>query len=155
MGGIGSGDWYRFDKKSTIEESLTLAMRDVRGRISPHSGHITWTWAGGNKSSVSYRVTWDNEPTVTLHYGLRDNKDVQILIRLQTTPTQFGGERWWFTCPLIVCGVACNRRVGKVYLPPGARYFGCRKCHDLSYQSCQEAHQLERLLGRLKARLRF
>jgi hypothetical protein len=28
--------------------------------------------------------------------------------------------------------------VGKLYLPPPARYFGCRHCHDLTYTSCQE-----------------
>ena len=25
----------------------------------------------------------------------------------------------------------------KLHLPP-ARYFGCRRCHDLTYTSCQE-----------------
>jgi hypothetical protein len=64
-------------------------------------------------------------------------------------PTQFGGKRWWFICPLIVHGIACNRRAGKLYLPPGARYFGCRKCHDLTYRSRQEAHQAERFIARL------
>ena len=150
MGGIGSGSWYRFDKKSTVEESLTLAIRDFRGRIYPHSsGTFSWTWAGGNKSSIGYFVTWGAGPTITLHYSWRDRKDVQISIHLETTPTQFGGERWWFTCPLIVRGVACDRRAGKLYLPPGARYFGCRACHNLTYRSSQEAHQAERWLDRI------
>src|SRR5262249_33440709 len=74
---------------------------------------------------------------------------VNIPARLEATPTQFGGRRWWFLCPLIARGMACNRRAGKLYLPPGAKYFGCRKCHDLTYRSCQEAHQAERLFGRL------
>src|SRR5205823_10573823 len=87
--------------------------------------------------------------TVTLHYRWRDTEDVRIPVRLETTPTQFGGRRWWFTCPLVVRGVPCCRRVGKLYLPPGARYFGCRKCHDLSYRSSQEAHQAERVFGKL------
>jgi hypothetical protein len=30
------------------------------------------------------------------------------------------------------------RRVGKLYLPPGERYFGCRCCHRLTYRSVQE-----------------
>ena len=64
-------------------------------------------------------MTWGDGPTITLHYRWRDSEDVRIPVRLQTTPTQFGGERWWFTCPLIVNGVACNRRAGKLYLPPG------------------------------------
>ncbi len=61
------------------------------------------------------------------------------------TATQFGGQRWWFTCPITINGVACNHRVGKLYLPPYAKYFGCRHCHRLSYRSCQEAHQDERM----------
>lgn len=149
MGGLGSGNWFRWQgKKATVEESLVLAMRDFGGRIHPHSlGTFTWTRAGKNESSVGYFVKWRDTPTVTLHYRWRNSEDVRIPIRLQTTPTQFGGERWWFTCPLIVNGVACNRRAGKLYLPPGAKYFGCRKCHGLTYRSSQEAHQAERLLG--------
>jgi hypothetical protein len=85
---------------------------------------------------------------MTLHYRLNGREDVRIPVRLQTTATQFGGERYWFTCPLIVNGVACGRRSGKLYLPPGARYFGCRKCHQLSYCSSQEAHHAERLSRR-------
>lgn len=147
MGGVGSGDWDRFGKKSTVEESLTLSMRDFRGRIYPYSsGNLAWAWAGGNEASVGYRVTWGDERTITLHY-LWDGEDVRIPIRLQSTPVHFGGQRWWFTCPSIVGGEDCNRRVGKLYLPPGARCFGCRKCHDLTYRSSREAHQMERLFA--------
>src|SRR6516165_10598970 len=152
MGGMGSGSWYRWQgKKSTVGESLVVSMRDFRKRLYPGSaGTFTWTWASGNKSSISYFVAGSAEaPIVTLHYRWRDAEGVRIPVRLETTPTQFGGRRWWFICPLIVRGVVCNRRAGKLYLPPGARYFGCRKCHDLTYRSCQEAHQTERSFGRL------
>jgi hypothetical protein len=37
----------------------------------------------------------------------------------------------------------CGRRVGKLYLPPGASYFGCRHCYELTYKSCQESHKLD------------
>lgn len=148
MGGSGSGNWCRWNKKSTVEESLALAMREFRGRLHSHAAcTLTWTWTSGSKSSVGYFVSLGDVPTIMLDYRWRDAEDVKIPIRLQTTPTQFGGRRWWFTCPLIVNGVACNRRVGKVYLPPGARYFGCRACHRLTYRSCQEAHQAERLFA--------
>ena len=148
MGGLGSGNWDRFDKRSTVEESLAVAMSDFYGQIYPHSsGVFTWTWAQHNKSSIGYSVTWGDVPTVTLHYIWRDSEDVRIPVRLQATLMQFGGKRWWFTCPLMVGGVACNRRAGKLYLPTGAKYFGCRMCHDLTYRSCQEAHQEERSNG--------
>jgi hypothetical protein len=152
MGGWGSGDWYRWQgKKSTVEESLIVTMKDFRSRLRcGASGSFSWSWAGGNKSSISYFVARNGTAlTLTLHYRWRDSEDVRIPIRLQTTPTQFGGQRWWFTCPLMSRGVDCNRRIGKLYLPPGARYFGCRICHDLTYQSCQEAHQQERLFAKL------
>ncbi|MHB1423319.1 MAG: hypothetical protein ACYC3I_09020 [Gemmataceae bacterium] len=29
-------------------------------------------------------------------------------------------------------------RVGKLYLPPDSRYFGCRHCHKLTNRSAQE-----------------
>lgn len=156
MGGLGSGNWYRWqERKSTVEESLGVAMRDFRGRIfQGAAGTLHWTNShSGNKSSVGYFVTWGDVPIITIHYRWRDSEDVRIPVRLQTTPTQFGGERWWFTCPLIVNGETCNRRVGKLFLPPGAKYFGCRNCHKLTYRSCQEAHRSDRIFGRLAAEL--
>ena len=44
---------------------------------------------------------------------------------------------WWFICPLIKDGIACNRRVLKLYIG-GGKYFGCRHCYELTYQSCQK-----------------
>jgi hypothetical protein len=43
-------------------------------------------------------------------------------------------------------GRECGRRVGKLYLPPRARDFGCRRCHNLIYRSSQHAHAFDRLL---------
>jgi hypothetical protein len=42
-----------------------------------------------------------------------------------------------FLCPLITNGEAGGARVKKLYLPPGARHFGCRGCYHLTYTSCQ------------------
>src|SRR5262249_52455844 len=157
MGGFGSGNWFRWKpRKATVEESLVLSMRDFRKRLfQAAAGKIIWTWPGGNTATLGYSVSRDHDaPTITLSYRWQDTEDVRIPIQLETSPTQFGGRRWWFTCPLIVRGVACIRRVGKLYLPPGVRYFGCRKCHDLTYRSCQLAHHEERLCAQLVSRLR-
>jgi hypothetical protein len=62
---------------------------------------------------------------------------------------QFGRLRWWFVCPLLVRGEACNRRVAKLYLPPSSRYFGCRHCYRLTYTSCQESHKYDGVYRRL------
>ena len=53
---------------------------------------------------------------------------------LVSTPCPFGGQRWWFICPL----QNCDRRVGVLYLPYGGKYFGCRHCYNLTYESVQK-----------------
>jgi len=145
MGGPGSGNWYRWDSKTTVEDSLSLGI----GRLAPGaSGRITWTYGDRPAGSVGYEVSLGSDgPTVTLIYRWNDEEDIRLPILLQATRPALGGRRWWFTCPLTVAGVPCNRRVGRLYLPPGARYFGCRHCHRLAYRSSQEAHQVERALG--------
>jgi hypothetical protein len=70
-----------------------------------------------------------------------------------STVPRFGGLRWWFVCPLAVNGRDCGRRVGKLYLPDGARYFGCRRCHDLVYRSSQQARKPGALLFRIAAQV--
>lgn len=150
MSGHGSSNRYRSSKKATVEESLTVAVRNLRGRLYPGAaGTLTWRWPGGATSGIGYFVTRDGGPVVTLHYRRGDSGGIRIPVRLQSTPTRFGGRRWWFTCPLAAGTAPCRRRVGTLHLPPGSNYFGCRTCHDLTYRSCQEAHQLERLLGLL------
>jgi hypothetical protein len=57
---------------------------------------------------------------------------------LVSTPCHFGGVRWWFQCSGMSVGNPCGRRVGKLYLPPGERYFACRYCHNLIYKACKE-----------------
>ena len=84
------------------------------------AGTLTWTWSGGSKSSIGYQVTGSDDWLIaTLHYRWCDKEDVNIRVHLDTTPTQFGGRRFWFICPLIVRGSGCKRRAGKLYLPPG------------------------------------
>ena len=39
--------------------------------------------------------------------------------------------------------------MGKLYLPPGGRYYGCRHCHELTYTSCQESRKYDGLWRRI------
>jgi hypothetical protein len=48
---------------------------------------------------------------------------------------------------LIAAGVKCNRRVKKLFLPPGGQYFGCRHCYKLTYESAQtHDHRVNKLM---------
>jgi hypothetical protein len=153
MGGPGSGShyhWWRSSKKTTVEECLRLdANRWMREGIlkmgSQRSGSWHWTYNDGRECSISFAVTMldGGDPRLYLSYawtrsstGEKESLDYQV--DLEATRPQFGGLRWWFVCPLLVHGQACHRRVAKLYLPPGSRYFGCRHCHDLTYTSAQE-----------------
>ena len=60
---------------------------------------------------------------------------------IEWTPCNFGGERPWFVCPEVSCG----RRVAVLYGP--GKYFLCRHCYDLRYES-QRKGKADRALRR-------
>jgi hypothetical protein len=157
MGGYGSGRWDNHSKATTVEECRLLNIsRWVReGVIAPDTSRRgLWVWTnsytGERTASIGYEVDTTGSPswarllyTYTPMGGEPESCDYTI--QLVTTRPHFGGLRWWFVCPLRGCG----RRVGKLYLPPGGRYYGCRHCYQLTYESCQESHKYDRLWRKL------
>jgi hypothetical protein len=153
MGGPGSGSryyhWWRKAKKTTVEDCEDLdANRWMREGVLKasfrSSGSWHWVYHGGRENSITYTVdTLDPHcPFVGLSYTIthgstKERESLDYRVDLTTTRPRFGGQRWWFICPLVVAGSPCERRVGKLYLPPGGRYFGCRHCHELTYHSAQ------------------
>ena len=154
MGGIGSGQWIRPRKRTTVEQCYSLDVNQLArdgtlqigeaGIIRLHDQY------GEPAFSVEYfTVSGHNgNPILRLSYTWQDwhgntSEKTFIPVQLQTTHPYFGGQRWWFTCPLAIAGTACNRRAAKLHLPPGGRHFGCRACHDLTYRSCQVVYSLE------------
>jgi hypothetical protein len=134
VGGVGSGNWYRFDKKTTTGECHSVDVRYLHreGLLTPgFSFSLRWSRAGrqtGSIGGVAYR------DQLTLLYRHRRGpggewEDVKETVPLHWTPCNFGGERPWFICP----GSGCGRRVAVLYGP--GRYFLCRHCYDLTYQS--------------------
>jgi hypothetical protein len=137
MGGVGSGNWYRFNKKTTTNECQSIDVRYLHcnGLLKPgHNFSLRWSRAGRQTSSIGGVA---NRDQVTLLYrhrrGLGDEwKDVKETVSLTWTACNFGGERPWFICPRTGCG----RRVAVLYGP--GRYFLCRHCYDLVYESQRE-----------------
>lgn len=160
MGGPGSG--YRSSKKTTVEDCLTLdinkLVRDglIQSGIVLHGGTLTWTnTATGEKiSTAGFWVSthMDSDRYFRLVYSIKSSgDDVDYRIPLETTRPHYGGLRWWFLCPLSRDGKYCGRRVSKLHLPPGGKYYGCRHCYDLTYQSCQDSHKYDRMFAELAA----
>ncbi len=151
MGGQGSGSWYRWNKKNTVNDGLSLDINQLvrDGLIMRDYAAGSLRWQNTNTGEETASIGFFLEPlgedglTMRLHYtrtvrnGEKENLHYSIVI--QTTRPNYGGRRYWFTCPLTVNGWPCRRRVGKLYLPPGGKYFGCRHCYNLTYKSCQES----------------
>ena len=152
MGGYGSGRHQTTDRKDTVESSLILPINKIGSTYKLGWGMyldrvLVWKleWSGKEVGAIPYTVdTRDRaNPWIRLHYTVvAIDRSVDYRVGLTTTPLPGGGERWWFVCPLTVNGQPCGRRCGKLYLAPGKEHFGCRQCHDLTYTSAQEAHQL-------------
>jgi hypothetical protein len=155
MGGPGSGRWRRHIKRISVDDLpfiLDINRWTQEGIIK--AGNFLsgrWIWedpkTGEEKSAIRFDVDCRDpfSPSLRLHYTITQKRtgeqvDVDYKIYLQTTCPHFGGKRWWFTCPGTVNGHPCSRRVGKLYAPPGARYFGCRHCHHLTYDTCLLSH---------------
>lgn len=154
MGGFWSGQ--RSWKKPVVEGRLAIDAADLRrmGLLVPgatgRTGSLHWHRGGEDKpsSSVSYSLTL-GEALATfrlLYQAGQPPESIEYTVRLVTTACHLGGVRWWFLCPLGRCGAACGRRVRKLYL--SGKYFGCRRCHNLTYTSSQQSD------GRVYALLR-
>jgi hypothetical protein len=153
--GVGSGSWYRFDKKTTTEECQSIDVRYLHrnGLLRPgRSFSLRWSWAGRQTGSIG-GVTHDDS-RVTFFYRHRGGmggewEDVKETVALEWTPCNFGGERPWFICP----GADCGRRVALLY--GRGRYFLCRHCYDLRYESQREdkMHRALRRTQKIRERL--
>ena len=69
------------------------------------------------------------------------------------TKPNYGGRRWWFICPIVRRDGGPPRRVAKLYLPSGSKYFGSREAYGLTYTSCQESEKSRGLFRRLAAEM--
>lgn len=132
-------------RKDTCEDALKMPMTFLKKKgylrqtDTLISGSLYWSCGGKLTGSVKISVsTFLNETCVRVQYtntnrltGKKENLNYKI--QLTTTSPYFGGIRYWFICPLSINGIPCNRNVGVLYLI--GRYFGCRHCHDLAYDS--------------------
>lgn len=143
MGGFGSGRGA-WRQTAIVEDCISIdACRWMREGIiragCRSSGAWCWTnsTTGEATASITYRIDAGvREGFAHLSYTVRaTGKQVDYAVRLQATEPNYAGLRWWFTCPLFTSGRACGRRARKLYLPPGAIYFGCRNCYRLGYRS--------------------
>ena len=148
-------------RKTTVEDSLVL----TASALIRQKALVPWARTAG---SWSWRYDGDDRPFATIGYeaDLIDESDAWLRLRYQadgepldyriqlvTTIPNYGGRRWWFICPLSRNDGGPPRRVAKLYLPPGERYFGSREAYELPYTSCQESGKYNRLFASIRTQL--
>jgi hypothetical protein len=145
LGGYGSG--WQGSKKATVEGSLVLtASALVRKKAlvpgAQTAGSWGWTYEGEDGPHATIRYEADLRDTdnawLRLHYRA-NGEAVDYKVQLVTTKPNYGGHRWWFICPIVRRDGGPPRRVAKLYLPSGSKYFGSREAYALTYASCQES----------------
>jgi hypothetical protein len=147
------GRWT-YSSRWTVEDckAITTKFLNKHGYFdySFHNGGISWSRNGEKTGSIAFAVSMaEGNEHICFQYTYTNNDtgektELDYKVRLVWTPCYFGGRRWWFICPLIVNGYVCNRRVGSLYLANG-KYFGCRRCYNLTYRSSQDSHKTDRL----------
>jgi hypothetical protein len=159
MGGYGSG--WQGSRKTRVEDCLVLSMAALVRKKALVAGRWTagswgWTWEGETAphATIGYEASLRDPDAawLRLHYRA-SGEPVDYRVRLVTTQPTYGGRRWWFVCPLARRDGGPPRRVAKLYLPPGGRYFGSRAGHGLTYASCQESGRFRGLFRHLAAEL--
>jgi hypothetical protein len=138
---------WQGSKKATVEGSLVLtASALVRKKAlvpgAQTAGSWGWTYEGEDGPHATIRYEADLRDTdnawLRLHYRA-NGEAVDYKVQLVTTKPNYGGRRWWFICPIVRRDGGPPRRVAKLYLPSGSKYFGSREAYALTYTSCQES----------------
>jgi hypothetical protein len=117
-------------------------------------GDWEWKQDGERMAWISMRA---KEGRLVLSYNYRRQGDewqsVEEPIPIVCAPCRFGGTRPYFRCPGVENGIACGRRVAKLYGP--GKYFLCRHCYRLAYasQSEGEGDRALRRANRIRMRL--
>jgi hypothetical protein len=159
MGGFGSGKWMdAVGRKGAVDYSrvLSIKMLRVNGFFDCDTvGRIEWVNAAGEivccvEVETLLGADADKTPAVVLKSEVLSARGLEQRIKLTKTACNYGGFRWWFECPVVKDGVYCGNRSSKLYLPQGQLYFGCRACHDLTYESCQKSHKYDKVFGHIE-----
>jgi len=139
MGGFGSGR-PSGSRRDTVEACRSIGVNRLQKEGCLRSGWLggwQWTHDGEKVASITLRAEAER---LHLSYRVRvgggEWGDVAETVRIVRVPCLFGGSRAYFICPGVVNGIACRRRIAKLY--GRGRYFLCRHCCCLAYASQSE-----------------
>lgn len=155
MGGYRSGRWHDHQKAVVVEHCVSVDTALLRRDRLLQNGSVTgiMTWAdssGGVLKSATFSVEQctTSEAILRLVFIAGAYAGAGVLrsqVRLASTRPHYGGRRWWFVCP------RCEGLARRLFMPLDKAWLGCRRCHQLTYRSCQESHTIQGFVHRLRA----
>src|SRR4051812_18186517 len=111
MGGIGSGNWYRYGSAATDDvKNIDIRLLRKWGYLPDRQfwgsryGRLTWTRGSEETGSVGYVVHSDRF-ILSFHWQ-SDPVEINQTVWFDRMACNFGGERLWFSCPRCHTGVA-------------------------------------------------
>ena len=133
----------------TVEQCRVLGVESMqRDGVFRSATGSSWThlwkeYSGFIQAALGYVFVRERDELALMidpdqakqYLGMRILGRYTILIT--STRPHFGGTRFWFRCPVTRDGALCGRQVGRLYLPPDTKIFGCRSCYNLTYKSAQ------------------
>jgi hypothetical protein len=156
MGGFGSGR-PAGSGRAKVEACRSIDANRLHREGCLKPGRICsmqWMRDGETVASINLRAEHDRlHLTYRVRIGGGDWEDINETVRIVRVPCRFGGARPYFVCPGVVNGIACGRRVAKLYGP--GRYFVCRHCYRLAYASQSEDAQRRSMRRANKTRQRL
>ena len=132
MGGYGSGQYHRRNEKNATDEMLYLDINKWRkkGKWEFVSGVTSWSINGKQTSAINFHIIAEQNEIILS--WVSNGKHEKQTLKLYGKPQPYGKCRYYF-----ICG-NCHTLRSKLY---AGTFFYCRKCYNLTYQSCKDSHK--------------
>jgi len=139
--------------RPTVEDcrQLSIFRLNKMGAFQSYYWSRTLRWSRCGRTLTEVSITTHLDPNVEVEYAQVDHNPPEVIsltepdrgykVRLEKTPCNYGGYRWWFLCPSWHYTQVCGKRVGVLYSVDN--YFRCRECQNLTYESCRESHKFD------------
>ena len=141
--------------KATTTSALELDLRTLQrsGLISQANQRriVSWSVRGVCVSGIDVHPIPNGVQLMYCRERIGHGRErVEQHVTVEPTACNFGGQRYWFRCPV----AGCARRVAKLYLGEQGR-FACRHCCRLVYESQRESKDIRaiRRAERVRERL--
>ena len=114
-----------FGKKDMVEDCEVLRVKTIYKEIKDGLKKLS---SGETPADLAKKIA----ELMSLKITVGEGKDAfSYNISYTTTPCHYGGSRLWFICP------SCGNRAGVLYQPSYSKYYLCRDCQQLTYESRQ------------------